>query len=55
MARIYAPIFAENVKSRRAAEKMGLRFEGILRSSIEYRGIRRDEAMYAILRTDLGL
>lgn len=51
--RIFAPIFAENAKSRRAAEKMGLRFEGILRSSVEYRGVRRDEAIYAILRSDL--
>ena len=48
--RIYAPIFADNAKSRRAAEKIGLKFEGVLRSSIEVRGERRDEAIYAILR-----
>ncbi len=48
--RIFAPIFAENAKSRRAAEKMGLRFEGIARSSVLFRGVRRDEAVYAILR-----
>ncbi len=52
--RIYAPIFAENAKSRRAAEKMGLRFEGVLRSCVEFRGERRDEAIYAIVRGDLG-
>ena len=50
--RIYAPIFAENVKSRRAAEKIGLTLEGILRSSVEFRGQRRDEAIYAILRSE---
>ena len=50
--RIFAPIFAENAKSRRAAEKMGLRFEGILRSSVEFHGVRHDEAIYAILRSE---
>jgi len=52
--RIYAPIFAENAKSRRAAEKMGLRFEGVLRSAVEFRGQRRDEAIYSILRGELS-
>ncbi len=52
VARIYAPIFAENSKSRRAAEKIGLRFEGVLRSAVEFRGQRRDEAIYAILRDE---
>ncbi|MEO6602570.1 MAG: GNAT family protein [Polyangiaceae bacterium] len=51
--RIYAPVFAQNAKSRRAAEKIGLRFEGVLRSSVEFRGERRDEAVYAIVRGDL--
>lgn len=50
--RIFAPIFAENDKSRRCAVKSGLHFEGVLRSSIEYRGVRRDEAIYAITRAD---
>jgi ribosomal-protein-alanine N-acetyltransferase len=53
--RIYAPIFAENAKSRRAAEKMGLRFEGVLRSAVEFRGQRRDEAIYAIVRGESEL
>jgi [ribosomal protein S5]-alanine N-acetyltransferase len=51
--RIYAPIFTGNAKSRRTAEKIGLRFEGVLRSSVEFRGVRRDEAIYAILRGEL--
>ncbi len=51
--RIYAPIFADNAKSRRAAEKIGLHFEGVLRSCVEFRGERRDEAIYAIVRRDV--
>ena len=53
--RIYAPIFAGNAKARRAAEKIGLTFEGVLRSSVEFRGERRDEAIYAILRGESRL
>jgi ribosomal-protein-alanine N-acetyltransferase len=52
-ARIFAPIFAPNGRSRRAAEKMGLAFEGVLRGAVEYRGRRWDEAIYAIVRDDL--
>jgi len=52
--RIYAPILAENAKSRRAAEKIGMRFEGVLRSSLELRGRRWDQAVYSVLRADLG-
>ena len=48
--RIFAPIFAENAKSRRAAEKIGLTLEGVLRSSVEFNGVRRDEAIYAVIR-----
>jgi ribosomal-protein-alanine N-acetyltransferase len=50
--RIFAPIFAPNQKSRRAAEKMGLSFEGILRSVSEHQGRRWDEAVYAVLRDE---
>ncbi len=52
--RVFAPIFAPNDKSRRCAEKMGLKLEGILRSSIEFHGQRWDEAMYAVLREELA-
>jgi [ribosomal protein S5]-alanine N-acetyltransferase len=52
--RIYAPIFSQNGKSRRAAEKMGLRFEGVLRSCLELRGQRWDEAIYSTLRGELS-
>jgi [ribosomal protein S5]-alanine N-acetyltransferase len=50
--RIHAPIFAENAKSRRAAKKIGLRFEGVLRSAVALRGRRWDTAIYAIVRDD---
>jgi ribosomal-protein-alanine N-acetyltransferase len=50
--RIYAPTFSVNAKSQRAAEKIGMSFEGILRSSLELRGRRWDEAVYSILRAD---
>lgn len=50
--RIYAPVFAVNGKSRRAAEKIGLRLEGILRSSLFLRGAAWDEAIYGVLRAD---
>ena len=51
-ARIVAPIAAENERSRRAAEKMGLEFEGILRSLVQYRGRRFDIAIYTIVREE---
>ena len=51
--RIYAPIFRENDKSHRAAQKMGLTFEGVHRSALLLRGRRWDEAVYAILREEI--
>jgi ribosomal-protein-alanine N-acetyltransferase len=48
--RIFAPIFAPNVKSRRAAEKMGMKLDGVLRSKQAVRGRRWDEAVYSRLR-----
>ena len=50
--RISAPIFAENTKSRHAASKMGMTLDGVLRESLLIRGVRRDEAVYSILRTE---
>ena len=50
--RIFAAIFSENQRSRRAAEKMGMRFEGELRSSLNLRGRRWDQAVYGILRSE---
>lgn len=50
--RICAPILAENARSRRAAEKMGFTLDGVLRSALELRGRRWDEAIYSILRSE---
>jgi ribosomal-protein-alanine N-acetyltransferase len=50
--RIYAPIFADNAKSRRAAEKIGLRLDGVLRSAVDFHGRRWDEAIYSVLRSE---
>ena len=49
--RIFAPIFAENDKSRRAAEKAGLSFTG--RAALECRAPRPalgSQAIYALVR-----
>ena len=51
--RIFAPIFAPNSKSRRAAEKMGMKLDGVLRSKKVVRGRRWDEAIYSVLRGEL--
>ena len=51
--RIYAPIFAPNSKSRRTAEKLGMRLDGVLRSQLSLRGQRWDEAIYSVLRGEL--
>lgn len=53
VARIEAPIFAENARSRRAAEKMGMRLDGVLRASRALRGRRWDVAVYSLLRGEL--
>ena len=51
--RIYAPIFAPNTQSRRTAEKLGLRLDGVLRSQLSLGGQRWDEAIYSVLRGEL--
>lgn len=52
--RIFAPILAPNVKSRRAAEKMRMRLDGVLRSARFFRGQRWDLAIYSMLRGELS-
>ncbi len=51
--RIYAPVLAENEKSRKAAVKMGMNLDGVLRSSLMLRGRRWDEAVYSMLRDEI--
>jgi RimJ/RimL family protein N-acetyltransferase len=40
----------DNLASRRVAERIGGRFEGVLRGRSLHRGVRRDLALYALLR-----
>jgi cupin fold WbuC family metalloprotein len=50
--RIVAPIFADNARSRRLAEKLGFTLDGVMRSALMFRGRRWDEAVYSILRSE---
>jgi RimJ/RimL family protein N-acetyltransferase len=50
--RIEIPVIAENHRSRRAAERAGYAFEGLLRSYTVIKGRRRDMAMHSLLRGD---
>lgn len=43
----------ENEASQRVAEKAGFVREGVLRSSLELKGERRDVVMYSLVREDL--
>jgi ribosomal-protein-alanine N-acetyltransferase len=47
--RIQATCMVENVASARVMEKVGMRFEGILRQFVFRRGVYEDLNMYAIL------
>src|ERR1700724_2245913 len=40
---------ALNAPSRKAAERLGFRFEGIFRQAVVYKGRNRDTAWYSIL------
>lgn len=51
--RITAPIFAENIRSQRVAEKLGMKCEGTLRSFTLAHGKRWDQKLYAILPGEL--
>ena len=51
--RIELWIEPENEPSRRLAERVGFHSEGLLRSFMEVRGIRRDMLMYSLLPGDL--
>ena len=49
-ARVFAPIYSDNLRSRAFAEKLGMQLEGVLRSSCERNGQRKDQAIYSVLR-----
>lgn len=52
LERIFATCFTTNVASYRVMEKVGMTFEGILRSYHSKNGERIDARMYAITRED---
>ena len=43
----------ENTASRLVAERAGFTFEGVLRSYLVNKGIRRDAASYSLIRGEL--
>jgi RimJ/RimL family protein N-acetyltransferase len=52
LERLEAAAAVENRASRRALERNGFRFEGILRGLLVINGSRVDHAIYGLLRTD---
>jgi cupin fold WbuC family metalloprotein len=50
--RVAARIYADNAKSRRAAEKIGMQLDGVLRAVSQRHGVRKDEAIYSVLRQE---
>jgi RimJ/RimL family protein N-acetyltransferase len=52
IVRIYAEVFSDNVASRRALEKAGLKLEATLKRNIIKNNIIKDSCIYSILRED---
>jgi len=50
--RIYARCFVENIGSQKVLEKVGMKFEGILRKQLFIKGTFRDMKIYSILRKE---
>ena len=53
LGRLEIRLEPENVASRRVAERLGFRLEGVLRGRLLLRGTRRDVAVYGLLAEDL--
>ena len=53
LSRVEARIAAENIRSRRLAERLGITLEGTLRSAHAVGGVRHDVAVYGIVAEDL--
>ena len=51
--RIQLGIEPENAPSLAVAERAGFTFEGVLRSWFVNKGVRRDAAMYSLIRGEL--
>lgn len=50
--KIEAPIMLENTQSRRLAEKLGMKLEGVARDHMVIKGEFVDLAMYSLLKTE---
>ena len=53
--RLFAWALAGNLASRRVLEKCGYRLEGLLRQAAIKNGIVTDQAVYGVVRADLGV
>jgi RimJ/RimL family protein N-acetyltransferase len=54
IVRIYAEAFSDNIASRRALEKAGLKLEATIKQNIIKNGIIKDSCIYSILREELN-
>lgn len=54
IVRIYAEVFSDNMASRRALEKAGLKLEASIRQNIIKNGIIKDSCIYSILREEFN-
>jgi RimJ/RimL family protein N-acetyltransferase len=53
VGRVQILVEPDNTASRRVAERAGFSFEGVLRSYLVNKGMRRDAASYSLLRGEL--
>jgi [ribosomal protein S5]-alanine N-acetyltransferase len=54
IVRIYAEVFSDNIGSRKALEKAGLKLEATLKRNIIKNEIIKDSCIYSVLREDSG-
>ena len=52
IVRVYAEVFSDNIGSRRALEKAGLKLEATIKKNIIKNGIIKDGCIYSVLRED---
>jgi RimJ/RimL family protein N-acetyltransferase len=52
IVRVYAETYADNIRSRRALEKAGLKLEATLKNSIIKNGTIKDSCIYSVLKED---
>ena len=54
IVRIYAEVFSDNLASRRALEKAGLKLEASIRQNIIKNGIIKDSCIYSVLKEEFN-